>query len=406
MCETLSKCITSKSKEEKSKSNFFNIKKELERMGLITNGKWYGKALAAILDKRRIGKSTSMINDLVIPNWEESNFENKLLFIKNTEEELKQFKASFNDRFKTEYYAKGSIIYKIYCDESGREISSKRKIIGLCGALSTFAKLKSLIINTNFNLVIWDEFNGLDTATEQENIKMLQSLNKNQYFALLELIASIEGDSKDLLVCLIGNKVNSQNDILLNLGFELPEADNPKTIISDLSINFEDSEFKIIIRNGGTEEYTELHKGELLSKALATFNARADRYFNKNDFFQRQAWDVISYRHITDTEILYYFATGDLFIEYGKFIYKGQECYYFKELNFLEDVKDISNFYSLDYSGYVSSIESQFLEDETAYDFAIDLLNLLKQKQLYFTSNFLKTIIIKWIRLTGGFLLR
>ncbi len=60
----------------------------------------------------------------------------------------------------------------------GKELKKERKIIGLCGAISTFAKLKSLVENTNFNLVIWDEFNGVDGVDFQTATKFYQSSDR------------------------------------------------------------------------------------------------------------------------------------------------------------------------------------------------------------------------------------
>ena len=84
--------------------------------------------------------------------WEDSNFNDKVLILRNTMEEIKELKDGFNgETFINKYRIIGNSIFKIYVDQNGKEFVHQRKLIGKVGSLSTFANKKSSIESTNYN---------------------------------------------------------------------------------------------------------------------------------------------------------------------------------------------------------------------------------------------------------------
>lgn len=367
---------------------FYEIRHELERSGIdLKDGWWYGKAVLAILHKRRIGKSTSSLK-LIEEMWEHFEYKRKLLYIRNTEEELKTFKNSFNVKFANRFKIVNNHIFKIFVDETGKEIINKRIIIGICGAVSTYEKIKSLIDGTDFYLVLWDEFNGYD-----DNVDFLSHIDKTQYFYLLELIASVEGPSEDMLVLLLGNKVNSQNDILLNWNISIPNEPNDYDVWESRDKVLDGQLYKIRFCNGGVKEWAEVGLGNQLFKALATFNKKTDKYFVKNDFFQKQGDNVKASLYITERKVIYYIAFKEILIEYG--IWK--EGFYFDEIED-EPIPGVKIF-GFDVEGFINNPKACETSQEALSEFLSLIADLIKKKICYFTSNWLKYNIINYINM-------
>lgn len=353
----------------------------------MKDGWWIHKAVLAVLHKRRIGKSTSSLN-LIEEMWEHFDNKRKLLYIRNTEEELKTFKNSFNTKFANKYKIVNNHIFKIFVDETGKEIISKRIIIGITGAVSTYEKIKSLIDGTDFYLILWDEFNGYD-----DNEDFQTHIDKTQYFYLLELIASVEGPSEDMLVLLLGNKVNSQNDILLNWNISIPDEPNDYDIWENRDVKFDGSTFKIRFCNGGVKEWAEVGLGNQLFKALATFNLKAKKYFVNNDFFQKQDTNVIAPLYVTGRNVKCYIAFKNVLLEFGEW----DNGYYFDEAS--EKPRDGIKVFGFDVEGFINNPKACETSHEAIGEFLSTIANLVKEGVCYFTSNWLKYNIINFINL-------
>lgn len=372
----------------KQEPQFYSIYDDLERAEIKFND---GKAMFATIRKRRIGKSTSTLK-LMEDNWEQSNYQNKCLYIRNTQEELKTFARTFNVKFANRYLMQATHIYKIFVDPvTEKEIKSKRIIVGMVGSLSAFAKLKSVMENTNFNLVIYDEFNGIDGAQALEAQNFHRMLPKNQYFSLLELISSIEGDSKNLLVILIGNKVNSQNDILLCWGIEIPQTSPDYYQLSIRDKQMDGTKYKIRFINGGNKEYEDLHKGNQLFKALSTFDKPCERYFANNDFYQKQDKNVISRLKMEP-------LNGE-----KAYLGLGENLICLKEVEdkiyIYEEWEDKENIevYPLDFKAFLHFENAIDWGEEDQIEWGRNLSDAIKEKKVYFASNWLKHNISFWL---------
>lgn len=368
---------------------FYEIRHELEKSGIDLDDKgwWYNKAVLAVLHKRRIGKSTSSLK-LIEEMWEHFEYKRKLLYIRNTEEELKTFKNSFNVKFANRYKIVNNHIFRIFTDETGKEIISKRIIIGICGAVSTYEKIKSLIDGTDFYLVLWDEFNGYD-----DNEDFQTHIDRTQYFYLLELIASVEGPSEDMLVLLLGNKVNSQNDILLNWNISIPKTPNDYDIWESRDVTLDEQEYKIRFCNGGVKEWAEVGLGNQLFKALALYNKKAKNYFVNNDFFQKQDGTVIAPLYVIGREVECYIAFKNTLIEFGTW----KEGLYFDEAD--DDPPPGAKVFGFDVEGFINNANACETSHEAIGNFLSGIVEYMKKGVCYFTSNWLKFNIVNFINM-------
>ncbi|MBR2869804.1 MAG: hypothetical protein IKB98_00270, partial [Clostridia bacterium] len=228
---------------------------------------------------RRIGKTTSsvaMADDV----WTNSDYTDKVLILRNTMEEIKELKDGFNgETFRNKYRIIGNTIFKVDIDPvTGKEFLQNRRLIGKVGSLSTFANKKSSIESTNYKLILYDEFNSLD----EDDYTMVRSFRKNQFFTLLEAIASYEGASDDLLLLIIGNKVDASNDILLELGIENQDLHDEGDVF-----RFNVEGFDVVVENVSQNEFKELfEKKKILAKGLASLNMQTNAYFNEGKFLK------------------------------------------------------------------------------------------------------------------------
>lgn len=372
------------------KKRFYRIEDDLKRAGLEFNS---GKGVLASIWKRRIGKSTAC-NNLMIDNWEKNDFKKKCLYIRNTLEEVKAFARTFNNINVGNYLIQGTHIYKIFIDNvTGKEIKNKRIIVGMVGTISTFSKLKSQMGDTNFNLVIYDEFNGIDGAAALDAQAFYRMLPKNQYFSLLELIASIEGDSEDLLVVMMGNKVDSQNDILLCWGIEIPQITPEKYQLSIRDKKVDGVNFKIRFINGGNSEYADLHKGNQLFKALAKYDKPCERYFNNNDFYIKQNRNVISRLRMEHLKgECTHIAMNDNLIT----IKEASDGYIYLYENW-DDIDENEIIYPLNFNAFAEFSNCVTWNEEDQVQWAIALTDAIKEQRVFFSSNWLKHNIIFWL---------
>lgn len=378
---------------------YFNIKEKLVDCGMIgdQNSWWTGKKSLIVVAARRIGKTTS-IWDLAIEMWEKSNFTKLMLYVRNSEEELKAFKKSFNEDYKGRYLASGTHIYHTICDNEGKII--KKTVVGLLGAISTFSKLKSAIRNTNFHLVFYDEFNGMDTLSKSEQVQFFNKLEGDLYYYWTELLITIEGKSNDLLAIITGNKVNAQNDILLKLGVELTYDNNPEDIWIDRSVVFKGHNVPIWFLNGGSEQYESIKETHLLTSAFATYDPKCNIYYNENGFYQPPSKNVISRYRMKKDIPRYYFGFKKSIICLYEDPDPDLNYYYFDEVEMPKNAELIKNehIYPFDYESFVTYKNAIIWDDDDKTETADQLTQWLKDEQLFFSSNWLKANIMIWLK--------
>lgn len=378
---------------------YFNIKEKLVDCGMLQSqgGWWTGKQAIIVVAARRIGKTTS-IWDMAIEMWETSNFKKLMLYIRNSEEELKAFAKSFNEDYKGRYMIRDTHIYHTICDPEGKIL--KKSVVGLVGAISTFSKLKSAIRNTNFHLVFYDEFNGMDTLVGAEQMQFFNKLEGDLFYYWTELLITIEGASPDLLAVITGNKVNAQNDILLKMGVELTYDNNPEDIWVDRTVTFKDHKVPIWFLNGGSKQYESIKETHLLTSAFATYDPKCNTYYNENGFYQPPSKNVIS-RYRMNKEIpRYYFGFKKTIICLYEDPDPKKDCYYFDEIEMPKNEELIKNetIYPFDYECYTTYPNAALWDDDDKAETADQLSDWLKNEKIYFSSNWLKANIMIWLR--------
>lgn len=379
---------------------YFNIKDKLVDCGIIKDKQswWTGKQSIIVVAARRIGKTTS-IWDLATEMWESSNYTKLLLYVRNSEEELKAFARTFNVDYKGKYLIQGTHIYKVTVDSDGKE--HKTAIIGLVGAISTFSKLKSTIKNTNFHMVFYDEFNGMDTLADETGMQFFSQLNGDLYYYWTELLITIEGASPDLLAVITGNKVNAQNDILLTLGIEIPYDNNAEDIWTDRSVEIRHQNIPIWFLNGGSKMYEDIIDTHLLTSAFATYNPRCNAYYNENSFFQLPSKNVISrYNMVKDNPKYYFGFKKSVICLYEHETPDGETVYYFDEIDAFKyrDELEKVKIYPLDYETYITYKTSILWDDDDKEDIADQLTDWIKNEKVFFSSNWLKANVTIWLR--------
>lgn len=375
-------------------NNYFNLSKELVTSGFTKKEGdfWYGvKGVFIYVGRRRIGKSTSIYLKLDWL-WTKSNYTRKIVYVRNTMEEVKKFAGSFNSYWQDKRYhiVDNSLIYKMFYDENGKELIRKRQLIGYLVSLSTYQNNKSISNINGISLIVWDEFNGYEDGKNTfDDIKA----TRTQFFYFIELLSSFENTGKDLIFFLFGNKVNAQNDILMKFNVKIPKKSEKEDIWFDCDIKkFEGRDWPVRICLQGTESY-KTHYGNLLSRALSTLDPQLKAYFVEGNFYQEPDESLITERELekNDLEVINYFVLKENLIEFGTF---GKDKYYMRliaEATF-EDIEKIS----LDIRGYSYIQESSSLSAKELKTICLSIVELIKTRHIYFTSVWLKNNLLKF----------
>lgn len=373
-------------------NNYFNLSTELVKSGLVKNygDFWYKtKGVFVYVGRRRTGKSTSIFLKLDWL-WSKSKCTRKAVYVRNTMEEIKKFSKSFNSFWDDKRYQiiDNSVIYRMFYDENGKELPKKRILIGYLVSLSTYQNNKSIGNIAGVSFVVWDEFNGYEDGKETFNdIKT----TRTQFFYFLELLASFEGSGKDLIFFLFGNKVNAQNDILMKFNVKIPKesADNDIWYQCDIK-DFEGKDWPVRICLQGKKSY-QTHYGNLLSRALATLDPQLNSYFVEGDFYQEPDESLITERELLnhDLEIINYFVLKENLIEFGTF---DRDKYYMRLIGKaeFEDIEIIG----LDIRGFSYVKNSTSLSINELNKISLSIIELIKERKLYFSSVWLKNNIL------------
>lgn len=373
-------------------NNYFNLSTELVRSGLVKNygDFWYKtKGVFVYVGRRRTGKSTSIFLKLDWL-WSKSKCTRKAVYVRNTMEEIKKFSKSFNSFWEDKRYQiiDNSVIYRMFYDENGKELPKKRILIGYLVSLSTYQNNKSIGNIAGVSFVVWDEFNGYEDGKETFNdIKT----TRTQFFYFLELLASFEGSGKDLIFFLFGNKVNAQNDILMKFNVKIPKesADNDIWYQCDIK-DFEGKDWPVRICLQGKKSY-QTHYGNLLSRALATLDPQLNAYFVEGDFYQEPDESLITERELLnhELEVINYFVLKENLIEYGTF---DNDKFYMRLIGKAEfdDIEIIG----LDIRGFSYVKDSTSLSINELNKISLSIIQLIKERKLYFSSVWLKNNIL------------
>lgn len=319
---------------------------------------------------RNIGKTTSTLNT-VMP-WITEDC--KVAFIRNSEEQLKTFRSDFNNRFAGRFMISANCIYNVIevisKNKDGEDVITykKNKLVGYCGSLSAYTKIKS-IEAANIRYVIFDEYNedGLyirDIYTKF--INMLKTLSRfNQVCCIM-----------------LGNRDTPNNEFMVKWG-----------VIPVDSVFEDDWCFKFSNRGWfielGSKQFDNLGNDDTLANELAQFDKDTTRYL-QGGYAAKSYMQVVPYRKIIHDTFnpLFKIAMKNEIYAFGEFNhYKIGAAYALVEEQIALDKATEENLvtYSLDSASYQTT-ETKMNTKESIYNILEKLLRLHKKKLLYYDT--------------------
>lgn len=324
--------------------------------------------ILAFVGPRNIGKSTDMYKH-IIKNGGFTKQE-KVLLLRNSDEEIKMMRQDFNDRFKNKYMIVGNSIYllkKEIINKDNEEIPIYKKDdhIGYIAAISTYIKMKSVEAK-DVKWIFYEEFNE-DTA-----------IGKNIYPKFINLITTFIRFNKVKLF-MLGNKDGFASDYYINWDI-IPKENNDK-----------DELFYIKDRSGkpfgcwlelGNDDFKDLGNENTLFYKLAMLDNRTKSYIN-GGYLQNISPLVKNYKElIKNASPMFYLAIKET--KYIFFKYLQNNYCIISPWNYPNNDLPIKT-YSLDLISRLIK-ETQILDNDDMAEIVKGLLNLLKQGKIYFDS--------------------
>lgn len=225
---------------------------------------------------RNNGKSTAAYNFVFEEN--QIDEENKVLLIRNTEEEIKNLKQDFNSRFFGKYAVSGSLIYSVInkgVDKFNEPILKKGKHIGYIGAISTYQKLKSVQAK-DIKYVIYDEY--ADKAVF------------DIYDKFISMLKTFERFSK-VFVIMLGNRETANNEFMNKWGV-IP---NTEDFDNDRFVQFSTNGYFIEL---GNQQFEDLNNDKCLANELAKFDFKSNLYLNEGAYKFDSSLKVVPFKNL------------------------------------------------------------------------------------------------------------
>ena len=262
-----------------------------------------------VLGPRNIGKSTGTYNYLTENNYLTPT--NKVLFLRNTDNEVKEMIKDFNQRFKNQYQASGSHIYKLNPKSELDTLSNKKQntkyekseLVGYIASINTYTNLKSVEAK-DVKFIFYEEFN-------EDSI-----YGKNIYWKFINLITTFQRFSKTKII-MLGNKDCFNSDYFVNWNI-LPNTDPVNDKITEIK-DINGNEILGVCLDLGTKRFADLKNEETLSNKLAQLDNRTAKYAS-GSYSQNIINSVKNYRtFIDDFEPLYQIAIQNENYVLGKY---------------------------------------------------------------------------------------
>lgn len=338
--------------------------------------------------ERNTGKSTATWNYLF--KWAKNhNYKKYFVYLRTTNEQVINFKRSFNKSYK-EYQIVGNSIYKVKYDESGKLI--KENLLGTILALSTQLNTKSNIFE-HYHYLFWDEYN---------DIKYINNI----WFNLLMLIKTIQRYNNPFGFILIGNKDNANSEIMVKLGVERSENQQIDYIVN-LSNKIDN--IKIFFIDVGFNTFLNLKEANInnsIANSLAYFDEDTNRYLNESGYYIDFDDDVINWQkrvkpHITNLLCIFIYESKYLLVGHYNNFRTNEEAVFIHKLA----TKEIDNYQQLQVliygvnNGLSSTIKQNIMNDNEKEQFSIFLYNSNQSNKLTYTSFEIKQDIANWIML-------
>lgn len=375
-----------------TENGHFNLRGYLQWSGITENydDELKGRNMLIIMGPRDNGKSTSVWGYTLNEYVPRSEYIKKFGYFRNKDTQIKKFASGFNSKFFPDYQMTQTTINKTVFGDNGKLI--EKKMVGMMNALSCYEGAKSAITD-DFHLIFWDEFNEDDEQASKN--WQLAKLNRKLYTQFLDLLKTFERHREDFTVIVTGNKVSTENDILLKLDIVDDEnATDDQIFIRDKVIDGELIKIRVVICHDDTFRI----KGgkSTLANALAMFDEDTDRYLNKGGFLINKTKDVKSWVRIRDDALPWkHLCFDEYYFELGYLGDEDSEEYYIHEISKSKLNPDIP-LIALDTHSYIINTEAESLFSEQDYvDFFEFLSYNLKYKKLVFTTNFAKNAMLE-----------
>lgn len=351
-------------------NGFFNLAGYIET---YAGRDWREQALTFIVEAgRNMGKSYGTWEFIENEIWLKSNFTQRIAYLRTNMTKLKSVKSFFNSKYAGKYLMTDTHIWKIELDEKGKEIKERRVELGAVIGVMNEENWRSGEF-ANYVMIFWDEYN--ESTTQPDLFTHFVNLTK-----------TIERMTPNLLIVLVGNKINQSNDILVNLEIETPAynemTDEEKNDDFVFAYYDEDSGFPFLIFVSiAYNTFKHLAQENKLANRLASFNDRTNRFMNGAEYLDKKPQNVLLYRTkiLPTRKIKFYVSNNENIFEYGSF---ERGVYFHKVEDKLPGYKTIA----LDLAGfYYEGDANNQLDKKDREDFAQLLINKNKNNQLFFT---------------------
>lgn len=356
-------------------NGYFNLDGYLIALGID----WTQCSFSLIINApRNIGKSFNSWDWIEKNIWIPSDYTLRIAYLRTNLVKLKSIRESFNEVYKNKYYMSEHRIYKLALDEEGNILPrNKWTEIGAILGVNNYLNYKSNWFN-NYAGIFWDEYNEI----RQQGI----------WTQWLDLFKTIKRKAEPFFVFLVGNKMDGDNDILINLEIDLPSSDDGEDYIQhpSPSIYFVDISMQTFYK-------LEFNYTSMVNE-WAEFNTTTDRYLNKGGYVKQRDEDIILYKNIVkdpNYKVVRNLAFRDFKFEMGTF---DNDKWYIHQIDkFIPDKPLLA----LDNMGYILNKKSKRFTDTDFYvEFAKKLKYKIKHMNLFFTSYDAKDILLDYILLS------
>lgn len=265
--------------------------------------KYKNCSIQCVLTERNTGKTYSTFEYLKKYGFTK---ENKVLYLRNTDTELRRSKSDFNARFKDELIVRGDFIYTIKkskIKEDGEEkiINKVDEHVGYFASINNYINYKSLEAK-DIKYIMYEEFNE-DT-----------SIGRQIYFKFINIIKTFERFNKLKYIFMLGNKDGFDSDYFVNWNI-IPSINPKESIITP--INDELGTFGVVY-DLGHNEFLTLKNNKTIGNRLAQLDNRTNNYI-VGGYLKQHSQRVINYKKILEhLTPKFYLAIGDEKYMFGK----------------------------------------------------------------------------------------
>lgn len=369
------------------KDGYFNLDGYLYLIGanLDKKTKFPKKSILLIINaERNMGKSYGSWWYIENSLWIPSNYKWKVAYCRTNKEKMKKARDSFNAFYfygLKKYWMSETKIFKIKLDEKGKEIWEERIEIGSLITVNNEENFKSGIFD-EYHMIFYDEYNE-----DNENPDLWDNF--------CNLMKTVKRRSEPFFVLLVGNKINPNNDFLVNLGIEVSDEDTGEDEHQELpgNIHFIDISRKT---------FQHLNTKDDIVNMFASYNTRTDRYLNEGKYLIEVPDDVriFNKRIKPSKKIKYYLALDEDKFEYGKFFDEktNQEAYYIHRLEDCNNIDKCVKMIVLDKLADIrNKLGMKMLGDDDYIDFANHLRYNQKGGKLFYSTFACKTLIERFV---------